>query len=134
FVVNQAHAWHRFHRRHRTLPAIFRESIRRKAYVAACDRDSPFVEDSVLECDGRTLRQVGFKRFGARPGRDSPKDDQRNDARPPFATPPEKSVHSSSRRGPERRENKPFARLSNTKCREGRKLPNLVRLTVSSAV
>ena len=69
-----------------------------RRHVAACDRDSPFVEDGVLEGCGRTLRQVGFKRFGARPGRDSPKHDQRNDARPPFATPPEKSVHSSSRR------------------------------------
>ena len=108
FIVNQAHARHRFHRRHRTLPAVFRESIRRKRHVAACDRDSPFVEDGILECGRRTLHQVGFKRFGARPGCDSPKDDQRNDARPPFATPPEKSVHSSSRRGPERRENKPL--------------------------
>ena len=108
FIVNQPHARHRFHRRHRTLPAVFRECIRRKRHVAACDRDSPFVEDGVLEGGGRTLHQVGFKRFGARPGRDSPKDDQRNDARPPFATPPEKSVHSSSRRGPERRENKPL--------------------------
>ena len=108
FIVNQSHARHRFHRRHRTLPAVFRESIRRKAHVAACDRNSPFVEDGVLEGCGRTLRQVGFKRFGARPGRDSPKHDQRNDARPPFATPPEKSVHSSSRQGQERRENKPL--------------------------
>ena len=47
---------------------------------------------------GRALRQIGFQRLSARPGRDRPKDDQRNNARPPFATPPEKSVHSSSRR------------------------------------
>ena len=41
--------------------------------------------------------EIGFQRWGICPGRDSPKDDQRNDAQPPFATPPEKSVHSSSR-------------------------------------
>ena len=97
FIVNQPHARHGFHRRHRTLPAVFRERIRRKRHVAARDRDSPFVEDGILEGGGRTLRQIGFQRLGAGPGRDSPKDDQRNDARPPFATPPEKSVHSSSR-------------------------------------
>ena len=75
-----------------------------------------------LSAGGRTLHQVGFERFGARPGRDSPKDDQRNDARPPFATPPEKSVHSSSRRGLERRENKPLrgCQTGNVAAAEGR--------------
>ena len=94
--------------------AVFRERIRRKRHVAARDRDSPFVEDGILECGGRTLRQIGFQRFGAGPGRDSPKDDQRNDARPPFATPPEKSVHSRScGSGTERKQT--LAGLSNPK-------------------
>ena len=93
-----------------------------------------FVEDGVLEGGGRTLRQVGFKRFGAGPGRDSPKDDQRNDARPPFATPPEKSVHSSSRRGPERRENKPLRGCQTRNVAGAETALKLVRLTVSSAV
>ena len=41
--------------------------------------------------------KIGFHGHGARPGRDTPKNDQRNHAGPPFATPPEKSVHSMSR-------------------------------------
>src|SRR5450755_2086931 len=40
--------------------------------------------------------EIRFHRQRIGPGRNSPKDDQWNDARPPFAAPLEKSVHSTS--------------------------------------
>ena len=43
-------------------------------------------------------REVGFHRRSVGPGRNCPKDSQRNQARPPFAAPPEQSVHPTSRR------------------------------------
>ena len=45
------------------------------------------------------LGQIGLQRRGAGPGRERPKDDKGNRARPPFAAPPEKSVHSPSCEG-----------------------------------
>ena len=92
-VVDQPHARHGFHRRHRAATAVLREGIRRKGDVTAGHRHPRPVEHGVLECDIRARGQIGFQGGGAGPGRYRPKDGQGNCARPPFAAPPEKSVH-----------------------------------------
>src|SRR5664279_3690661 len=50
-----------------------------------------------LKRGGAAGGQIGFQRCGTCPSRDNPKGDQWNCARPPFAAPPEKSVHTMSR-------------------------------------
>ena len=115
FVVDQPHARHGLHRGHRAATAVFREGIRGEGDVAAGDRDPALVEHGILERRGRAGGQIGFQRRGARPGRDGPKDDQWNHARPPFAAPPEKSVHSMFRGGVGTERKQTLARLSNWK-------------------
>ena len=95
-VVDEPHARHGFHRRHRAAAAVFRKCIRGKADVAAKDLDPGLVEHGILNGRCRARGQIGFQRRGIIPGRDSPKHHQQNGARPPFAAPLEKSVHSMS--------------------------------------
>ena len=96
FVVDQPHARHGFDGGQRAAAAIFRECIGGKRDVAARDRDPALVEHGILQRRRALRGEIGFHRQGVGPGRNSPKDDQWNDARPPFAAPPEKSVHSTS--------------------------------------
>jgi len=65
--------------------------------IAALDRDPALVEHGILERSGTTRGQISLDRRGVGPGRNHPKRNQWNGARPPFAAPPEKSVHSTSR-------------------------------------
>ena len=78
-----------------------------KGDVAAGDLDPGLVEHGILQRGGGAGGQVGFKGSGTRPGRDCPKDDQWNSARPPLAAPLEKSVHSMSRASGNREKTNP---------------------------
>src|SRR5581483_11424912 len=90
------------------------EGVRGQADVTAVHRDSGLVQDGILE-GGRTAgRQVGLDRQGVIPGRKSPHDGQGNQPRPPFAGPPEKHLHSTTRTlEPETKQT--LGRLSNRK-------------------
>ena len=48
-VVDQPHARHGLHRRHRAAPAVLREGLGRKGDVAAGNRDPPSCRDGILE-------------------------------------------------------------------------------------
>ena len=96
FVIDPSHARDGLHRRHRIAASRFREGVRRKGDVAAGHLDLPLVEHRVLQRRVAARGKVGFHRSGIHPGRNHPKDSQRNHARPPFAAPPEKPVHSTS--------------------------------------
>ena len=77
-------------------PAVLGERFGGESDVAACNRDALFVEDRVLDRGIGAGRKVSLDGRGAGPGGETPKDEQRNDARPPFAAPPEKSAHPGS--------------------------------------
>jgi hypothetical protein len=96
FVVDQPHAGHGFHRRHRAAPAVFGEGIGTERDVAALHRDPRLIQHGILERGGTLAGEIGFQRSGIGPDRDGPKDDKRYNTRPPFAAPPERSVHSTS--------------------------------------
>src|SRR4029077_14001274 len=96
-IIDEPYTGHGRNRSHRAAPALFGEGIRGKGDVTSLDRDPALVEYGILKGGDGTGGEVGFQRGGARPCRESPKDEQRNEARPPFAAPPEKSAHSMSR-------------------------------------
>ena len=95
-VVDEPRARHGLHRSHGAAAAIFGECIGAERDVAAGHRDPYLVEHGILQRGVAFSGEIGFKGRGTGPGRDSPKDDKRYHARPPFVAPPERSVHSAS--------------------------------------
>ena len=96
-VIDQPHARDRLDRRHGVAAPLLGEGIRGQADVAAVHRDPGLVQNGVLERGRAAGRQVGLDRQGVIPGRKSPHDGQGNQPWPPFAGPPEKHLHSTTR-------------------------------------
>ena len=96
-VIDEPHAWHCFDRTDRAATAVFRKCIRGEGNVAPRDIDPGFVEHGTFKHRAGAGGQIGFQWSGACPNSHCPKDGQWNQARPPFAAPLEKSVHSTSR-------------------------------------
>ena len=93
FVIDPSYAGHGFDRGKCIFPPLLRKRLRGQCDIAAIDGNLRLVEDGVFERRAALGGEIGFERNGVGPGRNGPKSDQEDHARPPFAAPAEQTVH-----------------------------------------
>jgi hypothetical protein len=106
---------HRLDRRQRAAAPILGERVGAQGDITAGNHDPELVEHDILERRRAAGRQIGLHGSGADPAGNDPQGDQGDQARPPFAAPLEKTVHSiSAQRDPQLHDSSPLLALRST--------------------